>query len=80
VLVLSAPSGLGAAGGGDLPVSVAALSPSIALYQRVRWRSSAARRSVRRLDHSMIFVLIADTYTPFTLIAARCAARSLVRR
>ena len=32
------------------------------------WRPEV-RRWMRRLDHSMIFVLIAGTYTPFALLA-----------
>jgi hemolysin III len=39
-----------------------------AAYHRGRW-SQAARRRMRRLDHSMIYVLIAATYTPFCLVA-----------
>ena len=39
-----------------------------ALYHRVSWRPEV-RRWMRRLDHSMIFVLIAGTYTPFALLA-----------
>jgi hemolysin III len=39
-----------------------------ALYHRGRW-SPAARRWMRRLDHSMIFLLIAGTYTPFAVLA-----------
>jgi hemolysin III len=38
-----------------------------ALYHRVDW-SPRARRWMRRLDHSMILVLIAGTYTPFALV------------
>ena len=38
-----------------------------ALYHRVDW-SPGARRWMRRLDHSMILVLIAGTYTPFALV------------
>ncbi len=38
-----------------------------ALYHRVTW-SPDARRWMRRLDHTMIFVLIAGTYTPFALL------------
>ena len=37
-----------------------------ALYHRVSWRENI-RRWMRRLDHSMIFVLIAATYTPVAL-------------
>ena len=39
-----------------------------ALYHRIDW-SPRARRWMRRLDHSMIFVLIAGTYTPIALLA-----------
>jgi len=38
-----------------------------ALYHRLPW-SAGARRWMRRLDHSMIFVLIAGSYTPFSLL------------
>lgn len=48
--------------------SVAALFGASALYHRVNW-SAAARRWMRRLDHSMIFFLIAGTYTPICLLA-----------
>jgi hemolysin III len=50
-------------------LSVAALFGTSALYHRVSWRSLTARAWMRRLDHSMIFVLIAGTYTPFALLA-----------
>jgi hemolysin III len=50
-------------------LSVAALFGTSALYHRVHWRSLTARLWMRRLDHSMIFVLIAGTYTPFALLA-----------
>lgn len=39
-----------------------------ATYHRVDWGSVAARSRMRRLDHSMIFVLIAGTYTPFAVL------------
>ncbi|MFL2937041.1 MAG: hemolysin III family protein [Myxococcota bacterium] len=38
-----------------------------ALYHRINW-SQGPRLWMRRLDHSMIFVLIAATYTPFPLL------------
>jgi hemolysin III len=41
-----------------------------ALYHRRSW-SPSARRWMRRLDHSMIFLLIAGTYTPFAVLALR---------
>ncbi len=40
-----------------------------AVYHRVTWKSAKARIRMKRLDHSMIFVLIAGTYTPFALLA-----------
>ncbi|MCV7331855.1 hemolysin III family protein [Mycobacterium cookii] len=40
-----------------------------ATYHRVHWKSATARIWMKRLDHSMIFVLIAGTYTPFALLA-----------
>ncbi|HEY2769619.1 MAG TPA: hemolysin III family protein [Solirubrobacteraceae bacterium] len=49
-------------------LSVAALFGTSALYHRVDWRTLGARRRMRRLDHTMIFVLIAGTYTPFGLL------------
>jgi hemolysin III len=47
--------------------SLSALLGTSALYHRVTW-SPARRRWMRRLDHTMIFVLIAGTYTPFALL------------
>jgi hemolysin III len=49
--------------------ALAAMFGASALYHRVPWRSSAARLRARRLDHAMIFVFIAGTYTPFALLA-----------
>ena len=49
-------------------LSVAGLLGTSALYHRVQWRSLTARRWMRRLDHTMIFVLIAGSYTPFALL------------
>ncbi len=49
-------------------LSVAAVFGTSALYHRVDWRTVGARRWMRRLDHTMIFVLIAGTYTPFGLL------------
>lgn len=49
-------------------VSLSALLGVSALYHRVTW-SVPARRRMGRLDHSMIAVLIAGTYTPFGTVA-----------
>jgi hemolysin III len=50
-------------------ISLSALLGTSALYHRVDWRRPEVRRWMRRLDHSMIFFLIAGTYTPFALLA-----------
>jgi len=47
--------------------SVALLFGTSAAYHRGPW-SPRARNVMERLDHSMIFVLIAGSYTPFTLL------------
>ncbi|MFL6268522.1 MAG: hemolysin III family protein, partial [Actinomycetes bacterium] len=47
--------------------SVSALFGVSALYHRVTW-NGPARRRLRRLDHAMIFLLIAGTYTPVGLL------------
>jgi hemolysin III len=75
-LVASAPSARARLAAAIYAVSVAALFGSSALYHRVAWRSPGARRWMRRLDHSMIFVLIAGTYTPLALLALRGALAS----
>ena len=43
-----------------------------AIYHRRRW-SARTERVMKYLDHSMIFVLIAASYTPITLLALRPA-------
>jgi hemolysin III len=48
--------------------SVLALFGTSASYHRLA-RSNRSRQRLRRLDHSMIFVLIAGTYTPVCLLA-----------
>lgn len=48
--------------------SLSALLGTSALYHRVNWTRPEARKWMRRLDHSMIFFLIAGTYTPFALL------------
>lgn len=49
-------------------ISLSALLGVSALFHRITW-SPAARRRMARLDHSMISVLIAGTYTPFGIVA-----------
>jgi hemolysin III len=49
-------------------ISLSALFGTSALYHRVNWSRPQVRQWMRRLDHSMIFFLIAGTYTPFALL------------
>ncbi len=68
VLVLSASGGREVVAAAIYAGSVAALLGTSATYHRVNWARERAHRWMRRLDHSMIFVLIAGTYTPFGLL------------
>src|SRR5688500_7659652 len=49
-------------------VSLSALFGVSALYHRIDWERPSARAWMRRLDHTMIFFLIAGTVTPFALL------------
>ncbi|MET9629547.1 hemolysin III family protein [Lentzea sp. NPDC006480] len=49
-----------------------------ALYHRVTWKSERVRTWMKRLDHSMIFVFIAGTYTPFALLAMDASTGRIV--
>ncbi len=55
-------------------VSVALLFGTSAAYHRGSW-SPRGRALMARLDHSMIFILIAGTYTPFALLLLEGTAR-----
>ena len=58
--------------------ALAAMFGASALYHRFPWRTAAARLRARRLDHAMIFVFIAGTYTPIALLAFSGALRVVV--
>ncbi len=68
VLILAAPTREATVAVSVYAGATAALFGVSALYHRRNW-SPAARRRMRRLDHSMIFMLIAGTYTPICLLA-----------
>src|SRR3989440_1333437 len=51
-------------------LTVCALFGTSALYHRRVW-SPRGYQVMRRLDHSMIFVFIAGTYTPFCVLLLR---------
>jgi hemolysin III len=50
-------------------VTVCLLFGVSATYHRVRWTRASRHALLARLDHSMIFVFIAGTYTPFAVLA-----------
>ena len=77
-LVLAAGSGRARVAVGVYALSVAALFGTSALYHRVDWRGMGARSWMRRLDHTMIFVLIAGTYTPFALLVLHGTAGAVI--
>ncbi len=77
-LVIAAPAGTPRLAAAIYAVSVTALFGVSALYHRVNWSSVPARRWMRRLDHSAIFVLIAGTYTPFALLVLDGALATVI--
>lgn len=58
--------------------TVSALFGTSALYHRRSWVSSRAEYWVNKLDHSMIFVFIAGTYTPFAALAMSGTSGAIV--
>jgi hemolysin III len=68
VLVALAPTARRLWAAAIYAVSLSALLGVSALYHRTTW-SPTGRRWMGRLDHSMIHVLIAGTYTPFGMLA-----------
>jgi hemolysin III len=52
---------------GVYAASVTGMFAASALYHRISWQPMA-RRWMQRLDHAMIFILIAGTYTPVLLL------------
>ena len=68
-LVLLADSAEAYVGGVIFAASLIALYTTSATYHTINW-GRRMRAVLKRLDHSMIFVLIAGTYTPICLIAA----------
>ena len=76
-LILAASDGRARLAASIYAAAVSALFGTSALYHRVTWRPSA-RRWMRRLDHSMIFVLIAGTYTPVALLALKGSLASTI--
>ena len=66
-LTIAAPSGKAAAVAAIYACAVLALFATSATYHRGRW-TPKVRGRLKRVDHSMIFVLIAGTYTPVCVL------------
>jgi hemolysin III len=66
-LVALAPSQDARIAGAIYTVTAALLFGVSALYHRGRW-SPRAQAALRRFDHANIFLIIAGTYTPFTIL------------
>ena len=67
LLVLFAPAGRATVAAAVYAVGLAGLLGTSALYHRVTW-PPRAQQWMKRADHSMIFVFIAATTTPFALL------------
>lgn len=68
LLVWFASGGEARLAAGIYALSLSALLGTSAVYHRVNWKRPSSRLWMRRLDHSMIFLLIAGTLTPFALL------------
>lgn len=67
VLVLVAPTTEAKVASAIFAVTAAMLFGVSALYHRFNW-SPRVKAVLRRMDHANIFLIIAGTYTPFTLL------------
>lgn len=76
-LVCLAEAGRERAAAAAYAVSVALLFGTSAAYHRGSW-TGRSHEVMKRLDHSMIFILIAGTYTPFALVLLDGTARWVV--
>jgi len=77
LLVLLATSARASVAVAVYAASISALFGVSALYHRVTW-TVPARRRMRRLDHAMIFLLIAGTYTPVGLLVLKGTLAAVV--
>src|SRR5204863_5475677 len=84
IAVALAPLLIVAADGGRARLAAAVFSGSVAvcfgasaLYHRVTWKPRA-RLWMRRIDHAGVYLLIAGTYTPVSLLVLRGAWRPVV--
>lgn len=72
LLLLLADSARAYVGGAIFGATLILLYTISAAYHRITW-TPRLRAIIRRLDHAMIFTLIAGTYTPFCLLVLNTA-------
>lgn len=77
LLILGADGGLPRAAAAVFAASVAACFGASALYHRVTW-TPRVRLWMRRVDHAGVYLLIAGTYTPVSLLVLEGAWRPAV--
>lgn len=77
LLVVLAPGGSATVAAAIYATAVCGLFGVSALYHRGQW-SPAANRWMRRLDHSMIFIFIAASFTPVALLALDGALATVI--
>lgn len=78
MLVIAAEGGQARVAALVYAIGLAGLLGTSALYHRVTWRKPSARMWMRRLDHSMIFVLIAATVTPIAMLTLDDPTRTVL--
>jgi hemolysin III len=77
LLILSADSGTPRAAAAVFAASVVACFGASALYHRVTW-TPRVRLWMRRIDHAGVYLLIAGSYTPVSLLVLSGAWRTVV--
>ncbi|MGE4427909.1 MAG: hemolysin III family protein [Solirubrobacteraceae bacterium] len=77
-LVLSAPNAEARWVSGIYALSMVGLFTVSAVYHRVNWTRPSARQWMRRLDHAMIFVMVAGSVTPVAAIVLDGGMRTTV--
>jgi hemolysin III len=77
-LILSAPSGSARWATIVYALSIVGLFTVSAIYHRVNWTSPISRQWMRRLDHAMIFVMVAGTTTPIAALVLDGSMRTVV--
>jgi hemolysin III len=77
LLILGAEEGRSRLAAAVFAASVSACFGASALYHRVTW-SPSRRLWMRRIDHAGVYLLIAGTYTPVSLLVLRGAWRPTI--